>query len=506
MRSQAGFVPVFLLKCLERIPFVQIVQTSGGSGFVVGCLGCSSVKRKSVAPEDGRPYSGRGDGKSFFNPGPMVAAHRPRGGGMNFSLWAFRCLLWYICVLLVQPQNRFTFLWPLKIADISFIMAVALHFLSCLELRRPIVRMGPGTLLAFALLFFATFSQHFGVYQVSSAWNPIFDFIVKNSLLLIMVEAMATSIERVWAVQMTTLFCTLWWIKGGLRLSAAGATYAGDRLLSVAVSLIDNPNSFAYMMCVFLPLYLYAFQQASKRWIRISFLFCALAAIWIIFETGSRTGLITLIAIGIFLLPHYGRHRWKTMLFIAVTLMLLYPLTGEKNRQRFRTIPQSVASFFGGEKEERTGPLTQDEQSADERQMKNSHTWGLIKEHLFFGVGIAPNQGMYADRFPMATGQVHCELLMAGRQMGLIGMGMYIGFIAIIFLGGNWVRLNAKHWPAVRDLGWTFQLQAVAIAVGGSFCPMPWHPPMMLLAGSVSALVAILNNECEAQLNARAGI
>ena len=52
------------------------------------------------------------------------------------SLWGFRFLLWYICVLFVQPQNRFTFLWPLHIADISFIAAVGLHALACLDGRR----------------------------------------------------------------------------------------------------------------------------------------------------------------------------------------------------------------------------------------------------------------------------------------------------------------------------------------------------------------------------------
>ena len=411
------------------------------------------------------------------------------------SLWAFRFLLWYVCILLVQPQNRFTFLWPLKIADLSFISAVALHALSCLEARRPIVRMGPATLLAFALLFFAALSQHFGIYQISSAWNSYLDLIVKNSLLLIMVEAMASTAERVWAVQMTTLFCTLWWVKGGLRLSAMGATYSGDRLMGAAVSLIENPNGFAYMMCVFLPLYLYAYQQAPKKWQKWAFLACALAAVWIVFETGSRTGLVTLIAMSALLLPYYGKNHFRALAIIGVALGLLFPLTGEKNKERFRTIPQSVAAFFSAEEEDPNKPMTQDELSADDRQQKNKQTWEIIKENLIFGLGINPDVSSYVERFPHAPGQVHCEILMAGRQMGLIGMGMYLGFISVIFFGGWWVKLNAAHWPAVRDLGWTFQMQAVAIAVGGFFSPLPWHAPMMMLAGSTSALVCILKAE-----------
>lgn len=422
------------------------------------------------------------------------------------SLWAFRFLLWYICVLLVQPQNRFTFLWPLRIANLSFLIATGLHIISCLEGRRPLVRMGPATLLAFTLLFFAALSQQFGTYQISSAWNPYLDIIVKNSLLLIMVEAMCTSVERVWAVQMTMLFSTLWWVKGGLRLSAMGATYTADRLMGAAVSLIENPNGFAYMMCVVLPLYLYAYQQAPKKWEKWFFLACGLAAVYIVFQTGSRTGLVTLIVMGAFLLPYYGKNHFRALAVIVGALILIFPLTGEQNIERFRTIPQSIASFLSDEEEDPNRPMNQDEQSADDRQQKNKQTWEMVKENLVFGLGINPNVATFVDRFPHAPGQVHCEILMAGRQMGLIGMSMYAGFIGIILFGGDWCRRHAQHWPAVRDLGWTFQVQAVAFAVGGFFSPGVWNPIMMILAGSSSALMQILKEEQEAQMARLAGI
>ena len=421
------------------------------------------------------------------------------------NLWAFRFILWYICILLVQPQNRFPFLWPLRIANLSFLIATGLHVIGCLESRRPLLRMGPGTVLAFALLFFATLSQQFGAYQISSAWNPWVDIIVKNSLLLLMVEAMATSVERVWAVQMTTLFCTLWWVKGGLRLSALGATYSGDRLMGPGVSLIENPNGFAYMMCVVLPLYLYAYQQAPKKWQKWFFLACALAAVYIVLQTGSRTGLVTLIAMGVILLPYYGRKHFRALAVIVAGLVLIFPMTGERNVERFRTIPKSMAAFLSGEEIDENEPMTQDEQSAEDRRQKNIQSWKMIQENLVFGLGLNPDVSSYVDRFPHAPGQVHCEILMAGRQMGLIGMSIYAGFIGIIFFGGGWCRRQARHWPAVRDLGWTFQVQAVAFAVGGFFSPGVWNPIMLVLAGSVSALVSLLKAEREAERVRMAG-
>lgn len=407
-------------------------------------------------------------------------------------------LLWYLCIAFVQPQNRFTFLWPLRIANLSFIFSVGLYLLACVKERTPPIRFGPATILACFLLFFATLSQFFGVYQISSDWNPYIDLIVKNAVLIILLEAMLTSVKRVWATQMVMLVATLWWVKSGLRLAGAGATYAGDRLMGAAVGLIENPNSFAYMLCVFLPLYLYAYQQSKTWWERYAFLGVAIATIFVILQTGSRTGLVTLGAVGIFLLPHYFRNNLKALLLILLAFSLLLPLSGEKNITRFKTIPQSISAFLG-KRPETSGPLTQDEQSASERNSKNVDTWRLIKAYPIFGVGIWPNARQFVSRFPMAAiGQVHCEILMAGRQMGFIGMGMYAGFLLVMLVCGAKTRRLAADWPAVSSLGWTFQLQAIAIIVGGSFCPIPWQIPMMALSASASALPGVLKAQKQA--------
>lgn len=215
--------------------------------------------------------------------------------------------------------------------------------------------------------------------------------------------------------------------------------------------------------------------------------------------------MVTLIALAVFLIPHYMRNRWKSLLLGVVAIAILYSMASEGNKRRFRTIPQSILSFImpASEESDFQGSMAQDAHSAQERSAKNRGTWALIKAYPIFGVGVNPNPALYSERFPMTTGQVHCEILMAGRQMGFIGMGIYAGLVGVIFFGGRWVRLNAQHWPAVRDLGWTFQMQGLATAIGGYFCPLPWLPPMMMLAGSASALVSILKAEQEAELMRR---
>lgn len=423
-----------------------------------------------------------------------AAVAAPQAQGSSFlSLAALRMLLVYIVIMFVQPQNRFTFLWPLHIADLSFMGAVGLHIMACVQDRRPIIRLGPATIVSVVLMMFAMLSQYIGVYQFSSEWNSYIDTIVKNAALCILLEAMMTSAQRVMATQLVVLVSTLWWLKAGVRLAQAGATYSGDRLMGAAVGMVENPNSFAYFLCVFLPVYLFMSRHCHLYWERWAFLAGALVDMYIVFKTGSRTGLFTLCVLALFLLPHYGRHNLKSLALFVLSVAVLLPMSGERNIARFKTIPQSVMNFLGrGNVGECERPLNQDEQSADERARKNEHTWGLIREHLLFGVGVWSDGARYPSRWGMAQGRVHCEILMAGRQMGIIGMGLYVSYWIILLVGGGIIRKrNKQTWPTLADLGWTFQLQGVCLIVGGSFCPSAWNPPMMILAASVSALLGL---------------
>lgn len=413
--------------------------------------------------------------------------------GDSFSLWAFRAILFYLVIAYVQPQNRFVFLWPLHIADLSFAAGVGLHVIACLRNGKPLLRFGPATILSLLLLFFAFLSQYTGRFQISSAWNPYIDIITKNAVLVILLEAMLTNPKRVWATQMVILLATLWWMKSGLSLVHSGAVYeSGGRFSGGSISLIENPNGFAYMLCVYLPLYLYVFECAKQKWESVLGLALAFADIFLVFKTGSRTGLVTLVPLGIFILFRFGRSNRKGLIASLAAIAILFPLTGEQNMARFRTIPVQIRQFLGKGQNtnEPARPMTQDEQSADERKSKNRDTWALIKKYPLLGVGINPDSTGFRQEFPMATGQVHCETLMAGRQMGLVGISLHWGFILTLLIGGGIVRYRAGNWVAAANLGRVFQLQSVAIAIGGSFCPLPWGLPTLAATACASALAS----------------
>lgn len=406
----------------------------------------------------------------------------------------------YLGVLLVQPQNRFYFLYPLHIADLCIGGAVVLHFVSASQEGRKFLRFGPATITALLLMFFSLVSLHTGTLQTDSSWNSDIDIIWKNSLVLILVEAMAFNVRRVWAVQATLLLCTLWWIKGGLRLAAAGATFSGDRIMGPAVSLIENPNGFAYMMAVMIPLYLYFYQKADAWYVRWGCLGLALAAVYIILQTGSRTGFLALCAVAVFLLPKYGSQHKMAIAIGTVAIVIFSSSIGALNVERFKTIPKSIASFLAEPaSEEEYQTMNQDEQSAWERKMKNRDTVRLIMDNFLFGVGVKPDNDLVWEKYGFAGGQVHNEILYAGRQMGIIGMALYVSFLSTMFRNGLRVQRHCRTtWPALSDLGWTLKMQCVVFIVGGFFSPIPWNPVMMVLVGSASALWVNAQEECAA--------
>ncbi len=408
------------------------------------------------------------------------------------SLWAFRFVLFYILILLIQPQNRFPVLWPFRIANLAMIIALVLHIMASAQEGVRIIRWGPATILGVLLSVAGILSLNFGPWQTSNAWNADIELILKSSAVMIMVEATCFTVQRVWAVQATILLGTMWWIKGGFRLATAGATYAGDRIMGPAVSLIENPNGFAYLLTVMLPIYLYFYQQSKTAVLRYGFLAVALVAVYIILQTGSRTGVVALAAVALFLVPKYASKYKLAFAVIGLAAFFIVGAISPGNIERFRTIPQSAKAFFAGVDESAdTSKMTMDEQSAWERKMKNKHTWALIKEYPLFGVGIHPDMAAHInwERHGFAWGHVHNEMLFAGRQMGVIGIGLHVALLLTIAVQGyRSQRDGAGWWPALEDLGWTFKVQALVILVGGFFSPIPWNPLFLILVGSASAL------------------
>ena len=131
--------------------------------------------------------------------------------------------------------------------------------------------------------------------------------------------------------------------------------------------------------------------------------------------------------------------------------------------------------------------------------MKNRHTWALIKEYPLFGVGIQADDRLVEQKYHFATGQVHNEILYAGKQMGIIGMMLYLSLVSTLFLSGRYAQKEMNRiWPAASDLGWTMKMQSIVLITGGFFAPIAWNAITMILVGSASALYMNIKNKAYA--------
>ncbi len=413
------------------------------------------------------------------------------------SLWAFRFLLWYILILMVQPQNRFPILYNLRIANFTAIVCVLFHFAAFVTEKKPLIRWNPATILSLVLLFLGLLAQYFGPLKSTFEWNTDIDALVKNVLITVLVDAMAFNTARVWAVVMTLILGSLWWVKAGVRLAQAGATFAGDRLMGPAVSLVDNPNGFAYLMSLFIPMYFFLYKSTRYRYERIAMLVLMLTSVFIVFQTGSRTGFLIVAVLGCLIFPTFVRQYRMSSIVLVVGMFVVVGLISPSNIVRLKTIGASIESFMLGEYKE-SYEMTPDEATAQERRVKNRDTWELIKEYPILGAGIYADQTMF-DRWPMARGATHNELLMAGRQMGFPGIILYVAFLLQLTWQGWTVYRSARHtWLDAANLGSLMLACAFVFIVGGIFSPGAFNPLMLILCACISALARTLRESAYA--------
>lgn len=405
------------------------------------------------------------------------------------SLWAFRFVLFYLLFLLVQPQVRFPFLAPWRPAFVCIIISAVLHIMSASSEGKPLIRFGPATISALFLMFFSYLSNHFGPFMTNTWWNPEIDYIFKNCMAMILIEAMATTVERAWAVFGTIAFATLWWVKAGVRLSAVGATFTDDRLMGPGVGLLTNPNAFAFAMVLMIPIYLYFFQHSRSKLFRWGFLVCAPTAMYIVFQTGSRTGFLCLAGCLLLVVPRFARKQIAILPLLLLGGFIGLSMTGERNIDRFRTIYQSYLEFTGQVEQKPVSEMNRDELSSYERKMKNVHSWELVKRYPVFGVGLYFDYDLVPEELQYARGTVHNDWLYTGLQMGFIGMGIYASLLVIIaFAGFKIQRAMKPQWPALADLGWMLKVFVGIYMIGGFFSPNSWSALLMSVTGAASAL------------------
>jgi len=417
------------------------------------------------------------------------------------GIWSFRFILFFILVLFTQPHMRYPFLIPLKLGKVFMAVALLLHLMDCMTNGKPIIKGTKFTKVVLMLVVLGLITHFFNPAQKSNAWSTEIDNIFKVGIVVLMLESQIVNIYRAIALMGTLMLGTIWWIKGGVRLALSGATLTGDRLMGVNVTMIENPNFFAYLMVFFMPMYYYFYRVFAKSPIRFFFLGLLGSAAFIALRTGSRTGFLALGLVALMMIPRLWKESKGLLLTGIAGSILLLSVAGASNIERFKGMQESFIGLITGERKA-ASQMDADELSADSRWTKSVATFKLIRKYPLLGVGTNPKPSVTGD-FSRAKGKVHNEVLMAGRQMGFPGMILYILLLYIPIKSATEVYKRMKYvWPEVADLAWTIRIMLSVVILAGIFSPSAFHYPHMLTAVAMCSLANLVEAQFPGYTNA----
>ena len=397
--------------------------------------------------------------------------------------WAFRFIMFFVLILFTQPHMRFPFLIPFHLGDLCMLGALGCHFLGCSSTKKPFIHWGPATKLCVSLVVLALLTHYWNPHQKNPNWNTEIDGILKVSLIIILLEAQIDSVYKAAAVLGSLAAGTLWWVKGGVRLASSGATLTGDRLMGVNVTIIHNPNYFAYLMVLMIPLYFYFYTTHKHSKLKFIFLGMMGAGAFIALSTGSRSGFLCLIIACAGMLPKILKGHKEIVTYALVGGFLGIGALGAGNIERFKSITNTINKIFDPEAYEvpESKMAKLDDMSGISRWTKAKDTFTMIMRYPILGVGTNPKAYTH-EGLHRAKGKVHNEWLMAGRQMGIPGLIIYYLLIYLpVKYGWNTYKYCKESWPEVAMLGWIICVMVAVIFVGGMFSPSAFNYPHMLL-------------------------
>lgn len=254
---------------------------------------------------------------------------------------------------------------------------------------------------------------------------------------------------------LTSTFGNFYWGYGGWIEASTGGSNS-HRLAGP----YGNPNAYAQVLVVIVPLALDRLWHERNLGYRIIAGFVLLVCILTIFFTYSRNGFVTLI-LTLGFLVFMRRPKIGPLVIMGMLGILLLQFLPASYTERITTLFQ----FSSGSSA----------QVADEsfrgRISENVAAWMMFKDHPLFGVGLDNFQvnyqaysrliGLDSRRDERSPASFYLELL---SEQGIIGTMIFMTFIVYIFLG-LWNAFKKFHTLGLQDSA--FMTLAFISGLGG---------------------------------------
>jgi len=283
------------------------------------------------------------------------------------------------------------------------------------------------------------------------------------------------------------------------------AQISGDVSTQRTSGPYSNPNAYAQILVVILPLALDRLWQEHKPILRALAAWSAIVVIISILYTYSRNGLLSMLfAVGLLIAQRRtGFMPWIVTIALGLGLFQFLPPT---YTERISTLFQFTSS---------SGQIT--DSSFVGRLSENTAAWKMFLDHPILGVGLGNFRVYYQDysraigldprRTPRSPANLYLELL---SEQGLIGTTVFFALMYIVFKGlrsasnqfGKAGLHNEAHMTTALLSGFAGYLFA-AINKNSAYANVFWVLMGIMLAVAQAAQISLDEKTSNAPLTTR---
>ena len=380
-------------------------------------------------------------------------------------------LMMFTFVLFVAPQSFIPGLGALMPAKLAMVVAMGAYLIS--GRRFPVTR---TVQFGIAFVACAIISIPLGFWPGGSV-EVFFDLLGKSLVVFILIASVVDTPRRMKILMGSMIaFGTVAAVYAVIQYRTGMLDPTGRRIAGFESPLATNPNDLALTLNILLGLALGLLPLTRHRTRRILLLGAMACLVAGIVASFSRGGFITLGVLGVFWVAQTMRTRGMQSIGALMLVAIVFGVAAPAEYvARLSTILDSDADETG---------------SAAERWDVMGTALGYIAERPLFGMGLGNSRHVTVVRGGPDT-EAHNAYLKAGAELGIIGLAVYVLFVASAYTAARAVRRRLRRRPESAELGNLasgVELAVVAFAVGALFSPVPYHFYFYYAAGLAVAI------------------
>lgn len=380
--------------------------------------------------------------------------------------WAFTGLLVFTALLFFRPQDQFTFLNPLHLAEVSALSALGAMITGRIGRGLSMTRVTPELIgvVTMGVLILAT--APFSVWP-GGAVGTFTEMYMKVILIFVLMVNTLTSPKRIeqftWLIVVATGYLAF---RAVLDYARGINLVENGRVQGAVGGMFKNPNDLALNMVAVLPLAVGVALRRVSSMRRLVAAGCALLMVGAVIASHSRSGSVGLVAMVMMLALYLVRRKPGLVFAGALLLALAVPLAPSSYWHRISSITDGTQDDTG---------------SREAREILLKESWQAFLSNPITGVGAGQFKNYNPEGRQEAWRETHNVVLQVASELGILGLFVFGYLIARAMRAGQQVRaLLRRAIEGVRPtvtaleadaLGWHAAMMTAAI-VGWFICAL----------------------------------